>query len=185
MRLFVALELTPAIRTALEELLQRLERTGADVRWVHSEGLHLTLKFIGEQPEESLPRVREALSSVRSARPVELAFRGLGYFPNERRPRVFWVGLEASENLKELAAQMEDVLAPLGIEREQRAYKPHLTLGRFQSPQGLARLQKEIAALTSNAFGEMRTEEFFLYQSKLLRGGAQYTKLATFRFVRE
>ncbi|MGH9804298.1 MAG: RNA 2',3'-cyclic phosphodiesterase [Candidatus Acidiferrales bacterium] len=98
MRLFVALELTQSVRTALRELLERLQRAAADVRWVRPEGMHLTLKFIGEAPAEKLPPLQQALARVASPAPVELDFRGLGYFPSERRPRVVWVGIEASHN---------------------------------------------------------------------------------------
>lgn len=184
MRLFVALDLTPDVHTALRELVSRLQRAGADVRWVGPEGMHLTLKFIGEVSAEKLPAVKEALGVVTSPAPVELSFQSLGYFPNERRPRVIWVGIHASENLAALAAQMEAALEPLGIAREKRAYVPHLTLGRFKSTNGLARLQAEVAALPSTQFGRMQAGEFFLYQSKLTPRGAEYTRLEGYGFAR-
>jgi 2'-5' RNA ligase len=184
MRLFVALELGDAVRAAVRELADRLQRTRADARWVRPEGMHLTLKFIGEVPEEKLAPIRQALSTVRSAKPVVMEFRRLGYFPNERRPRVLWVGIEASENLPELAAQMEAALEPLGVARENRPFAPHLTLGRFKSSQRLEQLQKEIAALPSTEFGRVESSEFFLFQSKLSPKGAEYTKLERFDFVR-
>src|SRR3990167_1334580 len=108
MRLFVALELTEGVRAALRELVARLEPAGADLRWVRPQGMHLTLKFIGETPEAKLPLLREALARVRSPKPVEMEFHGLGYFPNERRPRVFWVGIEASDNLPALASERSE-----------------------------------------------------------------------------
>ncbi len=184
MRLFVALELTDAVRGAIRDLASRLQRARADVRWVRPEGMHLTLKFIGEVPEEKLSAIKQALSAVRSSRPVEMEFRGLGYFPHERRPRVLWVGIEASENLTELAAQMEAALEPLGLERENRPYVPHLTVGRFKSTKRLDLLQEEIAALPSTEIGRIETSEFFLFQSKLSPKGAEYTKLERFDFVR-
>ncbi len=184
MRLFVALELSDVVRAAVRELLDRLQRARADVRWVRAEGMHLTLKFIGEVPEEKLASIKQALSVTRSAKPVEMTFRGLGYFPHERRPRVLWVGIEASENLAELAAQMEAALEPLGITRENRPFVPHLTLGRFKSTQRLEPLQKEIASLPSIELGRVETREFFLFQSKLSSKGAEYTKLEGFDFVR-
>ncbi len=185
MRLFVALELTDAVRDAIRDLNGRLQRARADVRWVRADGMHLTLKFIGEVPEEKLDPIKQALSAARSAKPVEMNFRGLGYFPNERRPRVIWVGIEASENLAELAVQVEAALEPLGIERENRAFVPHLTLGRFKSTKRLDPLQKEIAALPSTELGRIVASEFFLFQSKLSPKGAEYTKLERFAFVRD
>ncbi len=184
MRLFVALELSDAVRAAVLNLVDLLQRARADARWMRPEGMHLTLKFIGEVPEEELAPIRQALSTVRSAKPVAMEFRGLGYFPNDRRPRVLWVGSEASENLAELAAQMEAALEPLGIARENRPFVPHLTLGRFKSSQRLEHLQKEIAALPSTEFGQVETGEFLLFQSKLSPKGAEYTKLERFDFVR-
>ncbi|HXE74096.1 MAG TPA: RNA 2',3'-cyclic phosphodiesterase [Candidatus Xenobia bacterium] len=184
MRLFVALELSDAVRAAVREAIGRLQRARADVRWARAEGMHLTLKFIGEVSEGKLAAIRQALAAVRSPQPVEMNFRGLGYFPNQRRPRVLWVGIDASANLTELVAQMETALEPLGIERENRAFVPHLTLGRFKSDRRLARLQEEIAALPTSEFGHVETGEFFLFQSKLSPKGAEYTKLERFDFVR-
>jgi 2'-5' RNA ligase len=184
MRLFVALELTEAVRAALRALVARLEPAGADLRWVRPDGMHLTLKFIGELPEAKLPAIREALARVRSARPVALEFRGLGYFPNERRPRVFWVGVEASDNLPVLAADVEAALEPLGVPRESRPFAPHLTLGRFKSPNRLERLQQEIARLPATEFGRVETAEFALFQSRLSPRGAEYTRLESFPFTR-
>jgi len=185
MRLFVALELSDAVRDAIRDLNGRLQRARADVRWVRPEGMHLTLKFIGEVSEEKLAPIKQALSAPRSAKPVEMNFRGLGYFPNERRPRVLWAGIEASENLAEMAAQVEAALEPLGVERENRPFVPHLTLGRFKGSKRLDLLQKEIAALPSTEFGRIVTSEFFLFQSKLSPKGAEYTKLERFAFVRD
>lgn len=184
MRLFVALELTTEIHAALRQLIARLQRAEADIRWVRPEGMHLTLKFIGEVPPEKLAPIQRALAGVTNPAPVQLDFRGVGYFPNPRSPRVFWVGIEASENLTPLATQLEAVLEPLEIPREKRAYLPHLTLGRFKSTRGLERLQREIAGLTSTEFGRLEARVFALYQSKLSPKGAEYTRLAEFPFVR-
>ncbi|OFV84982.1 MAG: 2'-5' RNA ligase [Acidobacteria bacterium RIFCSPHIGHO2_01_FULL_67_28] len=184
MRLFVALELTEGVRAALRELVARLEPAGADLRWVRPQGMHLTLKFIGETPEAKLPLLREALARVRSPKPVEMEFHGLGYFPNERRPRVFWVGIEASDNLPALAAEVEAALEPLGIPRESRPFAPHLTLGRFKSANRLEGLQQEIARLPATQFGRVETSEFVLFQSRLSPHWAEYTRLESFPFVR-
>jgi len=185
MRLFVALELSEEIRGGLQQLLARLERVRADVRWVRAEGMHLTLKFVGEVPPEKLPPIEQALGAVNSAAPVQVRFRGLGFFPGPRRPRVVWVGVEASDNMAPLAAQVEAELEPLGIAREKRAYVPHLTLGRFKSDARLPRLQEEIAALGEVELGGLEAKSFTLFQSKLTPGGAVYTPLRQFHFVRD
>src|ERR1700692_971835 len=108
MRLFVALEIPAAVRENLAGLIDELR--GADAsssknkaRWVRPENLHVTLKFIGNVDADKLDSIRNALAEVRSEGGVELNFRGLGFFPNEKRPRVFWAGIEASANLAPLA----------------------------------------------------------------------------------
>lgn len=184
MRLFVALELSPEVHAAVRGVVERLRGSEADVRWVRPQGMHLTLKFIGEVPAEKLPAVREALAGVKSDSAVRLAFRSLGYFPNPRRPRVLWIGVEASPNLAPLAAQVEAALEPLGIAAEKRAYVPHLTLGRFRSERRLARLQEVIAELPSTDCGGFETRTLALFQSKLAPQGAEYTRLDEFIFAR-
>lgn len=184
MRLFVALELTPDVHAAVCGVVERLQRAKADVRWVRPEGMHLTLKFIGEIPPEKLDPIRQALAGVTSEAPVELAFGGLGYFPNPRRPRVLWIGVEASANLSPLAAQLDAALVSLGIEAEKRAYVPHLTLGRFRSEKGLGELQREIERLPTKEFGRFEARALALFQSKLSPHGAEYTRLDNFTFAR-
>jgi 2'-5' RNA ligase len=184
MRLFVALELPEATRAALRDLMARLEPLARGARWVRAEGMHLTVKFIGEFPEEKLPALREALSRVRSAEPARMKFRGLGCFPNDRRPRVLWAGVEASASLAALAAEVDAALAPLGVARESRAYVPHLTLARFREPSPQPRLQNELAKSKAWEFGEAVASEFYLFESKLSPRGAEYRKLETFSFVR-
>ena len=144
------------------------------------EGAHITLKFIGEVPAEKAEDIKAALAAVHFTSPIKISFHGLGFFPSERRPRVFWAGMEASDELGALAAAVETGLEPLGIAREQRAFLPHLTLARFDSPSDLQRLHAAIAAAGPLEFGGTLAKEFHLYQSVLKRGGAEYTRLATF-----
>src|SRR5260370_36722651 len=131
MRLFVALEIPSAVRENLAELLKSLRSMSPQTRWVRPENLHLTLKFIGEVPETKLAAIRSALAGARSDQPVTLDFRGLGFFPNEKHPRAFWAGIEASPNLKLLAAEIENAMEKVGIPREERPFSPHLMLTRL------------------------------------------------------
>ncbi len=187
MRLFVAIDIAEATRGALARLIQQLRPACPGARWVRVGGLHVTLKFIGEAAEEKRAGIEAALSAARTGAgpaPVELNFRGMGFFPGERRPRVLWAGIEATANLAELAAQIEARLEPLGLPRESREFHPHLTLARFDSPQGLAQLHAMIAKLRETPgaldFGRAMAREFHLYRSELERGGAVYTRLASF-----
>jgi 2'-5' RNA ligase len=186
-RVFVALDIPTEVRQAIGEMIARLRDVARGARWVRADGVHVTLKFIGEIPAERGAAIELALRGVRGlgidAR-VEAKFRGAGFFPNERHPRVFWAGVEASPNLAELSRAVDARLAPLAIAAETREFRPHLTLARFKSEDGLPRLRDEIKKLEPFDFGSMRASEFHLFQSQLGAGGAKYTKLASFPFGR-
>jgi RNA 2',3'-cyclic 3'-phosphodiesterase len=163
-------------------------------RWVRPENLHVTLKFIGHVDAGKLDAIRGQLSQVRSDSPVEVRFRGTGFFPNEKRPRVFWAGIEASPNLAELAGEIDKRLEPIGVPRETRDFAPHLTLARFEPPGlsdklraaiGKPTAPPEMAVPQAREFGALQTKEFHLIESKLRPGGAEYTTLQSFRFTPE
>jgi 2'-5' RNA ligase len=170
------------VQRNIAQVMKELAPAALGARWVRAEGMHVTLKFIGQGPTEIVERVKTSLADLRSAAAVEMDFRGVGCFPNERRPRVLWAGMEASPNLAELAAEIERRLSTLGIPREERAFRPHLTLARFKEPQSQRRLAEAMQKLSSREFGATRTGEFHLYESKLRPSGAEYARLATFKF---
>jgi len=181
-RVFVALDIPADVRERLGSLVGRLRGVAA-ARWTRIEGVHVTLKFIGEAPPEKVEQIREALATIHTGETVELRFRGVGFFPNERRPRVFWAGIEANDALARLAAEVEQQLVPLGIPAESRPFHPHLTLARFDSPNGAPALLRALEQEGGFEFGETRTDVFHLYRSQLKRGGAQYERLASFPFA--
>ena len=185
MRLFVALDIPDAVRRALRELMARLKPECAGARWVRPEGMHITLKFLGETDEAKLDSIRAALSSIHSGDAIESNFRGIGFFPNEFHPKVVWCGIQASSNLPELAADVDHALQSLSFSAETRAFTPHLTLARFNSHKGLDTLVRAANNLKSYDFGSARSSEFHLYQSVLKPSGPEYTRLATFPFVKE
>jgi len=180
-RLFVALEIPITARKNLSTLIASLRAITREPRWVRAENLHVTLKFLGEVREDNLAAVQAALGGIRSRQAVTLEFRGLGFFPNEKKPRVFWAGIEASSNLKTLAADIEGAMEKCGIAREKREFSPHLTLARLERSLPEA-LRKAIAENAQREFGSLRTGEFHLMQSKLKPSGAEYTTLQTFPF---
>ena len=184
-RVFVALEVPEPVRAALAELNARLKKTCPSARWARLEGVHITLKFIGEVGPEKLATIREALGDLHPFAPIRLHFAGLGFFPSPRRPRVFWAGVEGGPQLAELASAIEAKLVPLGIHAEERAFRPHLTLARFGSPQGTQALFAAVEALGCAEFGSEVFQEFHLYRSELKRSGAEYTRLASYLFRRE
>jgi 2'-5' RNA ligase len=189
-RIFVALDIPKAVRDALAEVCRRLEPSCRSARWVQFSGAHVTLKFIGEVPQPEVERIRTALENLRARRspelrPFPLRFSGLGFFPSERRPRVFWAGIEGGPPLAALAAAIETQLEPLGIPREKREFHPHLTLARLESPQGIDPLSSAAAEFAATEFGSTTVTEFYLYQSVLKSSGAEYTRLTTFPFLSE
>jgi RNA 2',3'-cyclic 3'-phosphodiesterase len=183
MRLFVALDLPDKVREALGAAMAQLRKSAPGARWVRTESMHVTLKFIGWVKPEQAGEMVDALGRVQRCGPIDLAFRGLGFFPNERRPRVLWCGIESSPNLAELAKKIEESLVPLGVEREKREFLPHLTLARFESPRGLEKLVRQATEYPSPEFGQSRETHFYLYESVLKPSGAEYKKFATFSLV--
>jgi 2'-5' RNA ligase len=178
-RSFVAVDLDAPVRQAVHDLQGELACSAADVRWVRPEGLHVTLKFLGSVEPTRLERVRAALAAGMAEQPtLHVRAHGLGAFPGWRRPRVVWVGLHG-DGMVELAARVEDALAPLGFERELRVFTPHLTLGRVNSPRGWARLEEVCKAHLDDDFGESDIDTVTIYRSTLQRGGAVYTLLWT------
>jgi RNA 2',3'-cyclic 3'-phosphodiesterase len=183
LRLFVALNVPDEVRRAAQEIVDRLRPAAPKARWVRVEGIHITLKFIGHVKPELLEPIEAVLTEMRLDQPIHINFRGLGFFPNSRRPNVFWAGVEASSNAATLAAKMNDRLAAFDIERETRAFTPHLTLARFKEPQSTSELLSQIDKLATVNLGETVTSEFHLFESKTQRGGSVYTELTSFNFV--
>lgn len=188
MRLFVALDIDENIRGKIARFIEGVREFSPDARWVRPESLHVTLKFIGEQPDPE--EIKRALSKI-SCTPFGVACRGYGFFPTAKSARVFWVGIESGPQLANLAKSVDETLIPLGIARETHAFSPHLTLTRTGSGRpardtkdrpnrNFQRLQEKLAALPAPEFGTMTAREFFLYQSQLSPSGSRYTKIATF-----
>lgn len=180
MRLFVAVDIPDDVLRSVAALAAKLRPLSKQARWLRIEGAHVTLKFIGEVLPAQSERIKAALATVHISAPVEIRFRGVGFFPNERRRRVLWAGVEAGPELSALAGAVEMALEPLGIAREQRGFSPHLTMARFSTPENLTALRSAIAAAGPLDFGRCAAAEFHLYQTVLKPGGAEYTRLATF-----
>ncbi len=179
MRLFAGIDLPYETRRNLELLLQML-RPKADLQWSPPSNLHVTTKFIGEWPEEDLDILKEALAEIPVPGEFRIDIQGLGWFPNERNPRVFWAGIRAGEPLMQLARATEEACEQAGVPREDRPYSPHLTLARIRRPVDLSSLRKALEGLPSDHFGRFTATHFHLYESKLRPGGSIYTKLASF-----
>lgn len=192
MRLFVALDIDDRIRGRIATFLEGVRGFAPDARWVRSESLHVTLKFVGEKPEEEIEKIKWVLETI-TANTFEMSFRGYGFFPSARAPRVFWVGIDAGPSLSSLAATVDEKLASLAIPKEEHVFNPHLTLARGGGGSGsprkhkgdrpnrsFQRLQEKLAAFPPPEFGTMTAHKFFVYQSRLSPSGSKYTKLAEF-----
>jgi 2'-5' RNA ligase len=192
MRLFIALDIDEAVRERLIRFVEGVRNFTPDARWVKPESLHVTLKFIGEQPNTTVEKIKQVLAEI-SAAATRIEFRGYGFFPDPKSARVFWIGMESGPQLARLAAAIDEKTATLGIPKEDRPFSPHLTLARAAGGSGSPRwrkgdgpnrsfsyLQEKLSALPPLEFGNMTPRDFFLYQSQLSPKGSTYTKLARF-----
>ncbi len=180
MRLFVAIGLPQEIEKMIEEFQNDFKPFARDAKWVNPKNIHLTLKFLGEVKEEKIPELQEVLTkAAEGSTSVPIAVQGCGFFPNSRRPSVFWAGV-VSEPLHALQKSIEDSTERLGFEGENRPYSPHLTLARFKDPHGRLPIAQEAEKRKDFQFGNFIASNFSLYQSVLKRTGAEYSVLRSF-----
>jgi 2'-5' RNA ligase len=192
MRIFIGIDLDLEVRARIERFLEGVQGFAPEARWVRPESLHITLKFIGEQPAERVEAITARLQRV-DCSAFEIRSAGYGFFPTAKAPRVFWIGINGGSQLAELAGAIDAATAEPGIPREDRAYSPHLTLARGGGKSGspkwregdgpnatFAVLEKRLAALGELDFGTMMAREFILYQSQLSPRGSKYTRLHRF-----
>jgi RNA 2',3'-cyclic 3'-phosphodiesterase len=180
-RLFVAIPLPAEIMQRLEELQKKLKRFARDAKWVKTQSIHLTLKFLGYVDPAKIPAIEESLARISSeTSPVAVLIKGCGFFPNPRRPSVLWTGIE-SNNLEPVQVKVENAMTALGFEKEDREFHPHLTLARFRDSHGLMYLAEEASKHNNEVYGEFTAKSFILYESILRREGAEYVRLHEFQ----
>jgi 2'-5' RNA ligase len=179
-RSFLAFELPVNIKKTVLKVTGEIRDSGLDVRWVKAENIHLTMVFLGNVKMEGIEGIEE---EVRNVCPVygsfDIALKGMGCFPNRRRPRVLWLGLDGEiERMSHFRDGLQRALKAFGIKEEKRPFRPHLTLGRFRSTRKmgsrLEELLSEYAALESPVES---LNELYLFKSDLNPRGAVYTKL--------
>jgi 2'-5' RNA ligase len=181
LRTFVAVSASHEVRTRAAQLIGELSTTAAKVRWVEPGNLHYSLKFLGDVELIELPKVCEAVvRAVHEKPPFEFIARGAGAFPDFRRPRTVWLGVdEGSESMIELNAAVERELAPMGFRREQRRFRPHLTIGRVRGIEGLHELGQLVRQHADFVGGVVSVDEVIVYSSELGPSGPTYEPLAT------
>jgi RNA 2',3'-cyclic 3'-phosphodiesterase len=178
-RTFVAFELPSTIREAAAALQQKLTQPKGKIGWVRVDGMHLTLKFLGEVSASRLSEIETALKDTAAGTgPLKIVVRGPGVFPGPKNPRVIWIGVESDDDrLYRLQERIDRALAAAGFPRENREFHPHLTLGRVKSSQGVDGMMKALAVHRDFMAGDCILAELHLFQSELRHGGAVYTKL--------
>lgn len=188
-RAFIAIELPPAVLDQVGRLQTRVRQDlpSGLIRWTRPEGIHLTLKFLGDVEQDHLPEIEAALRGACAPHaPFPLQVSGLGCFPTPQRPRVLWVGVQdSSGKLAALQRDVERAIAPLGFPPERRGFHPHLTLGRVKNPRRRGRNAPALEALGAYVerarvrVGQIPVDAVHLMRSELLPSGAVYSALAT------
>jgi RNA 2',3'-cyclic 3'-phosphodiesterase len=181
MRLFTAIDLSAEMLLRLERLLSAL-RPEALIKWSPLDNLHVTTKFIGEWPERRLEELHEALAGLTPRDVFDVEVRDLGWFPNERSPRVLWAGVHAGPALQQLIAETEERLLSLGVAKEEKPANPHLTLARIKNPAPLRNLRKKVDELQPAALGTFAVRHFCLFRSDPGSNASIYRKLKDYKF---
>jgi 2'-5' RNA ligase len=187
LRLFVAIAIPERVRNEMAAIQRELKPLAlGDVRWTNAEQLHLTLKFLGNVPASSVEAVKQSLAEAcAGVRAFHLRAEGIGFFPNERQPRVVWVGFEGDGNvLADLQTRVERRLAPFVEKPGAEKFLAHATLGRFQKYRRhkTEKLLPRARALANHVFGEWRVENAGLFRSELSPDGARHSVVAVFPF---
>ena len=181
-RAFIAIEVNSAIKKSLSEYIGQLKKTGADVKWVVPDNIHLTLKFLGYIEEETLPGLNKIVSdTVSNLESFNISIGNIGAFPSLKRPRVVFVCVQENENnLLKLYEKLDKGIEELGIKKESKKYVGHITLGRIRSQKNIPKLTSALNSGTECFFGLEQVNYISLMQSKLTPAGPIYTKLNNF-----
>ena len=181
-RSFIAIELPDSIHEQLRKLILQLSPATRAVRWVSPENIHLTLKFLGDVDGAVIPKIQAALNREAAyCMKFTVQVSGLGAFPNLRRPRVVWTGVQAPQELTRLVKAVENATVPLGFPTEERPFSPHLTLGRVSqhaSPDEVASFGALLSRTVAGVLGEAAVDSVTFFRSDLRPTGAVYSPLS-------
>ncbi len=178
MRLFIALPLEKNVEEELGRIISTLKQKGGSVKWVKPENIHVTLRFLGDTDEGLVDRIKSEIdAAVASHQQVQTAISTLGGFPNLRRPRVIWVGIEKNlEMLRKMAKDVEHRMRSLRFEKEKKSFKAHLTLGRVRNPKGLEGLAEFMESYSLEEI-PLLFDRIVLFKSTLTPQGPIYERL--------
>ncbi|MEW6040493.1 MAG: RNA 2',3'-cyclic phosphodiesterase [Elusimicrobiota bacterium] len=187
MRLFASVEVTDDVKNIAYRIIENLKKANADVKWVEKENLHITMKFLGEQPDEKLIKIKEALKLAASnSQRCKIKIENIGTFPGSKNIRVIWLGVTAEiDKLKLLAQNVDESLSKINFEKEKREFSPHLTIGRVRSNKNISKLSDTIELLQKDELLNKNTNsvdvnELVLFQSKLSPHGPEYSVIERF-----
>ena len=185
-RAFLAIDLPEEIRDRIRDIQDRLKTNLKGIRWIRPEGIHLTLKFLGNIPQNDVLNISGMIEKhTKYVGPLMLKVGTVGTFPNLKRPRVLWLGIGGeTEQLLTLQKKIDATLEDCGFKRETRTFSPHLTLGRIKSHKEIRGLSQAIGDGKNFAAGSFHADGLTLFKSDLTPKGAIYTKLAHFPFGR-
>lgn len=186
MRSFIAINLPDSIKREIDSTVERLQPVSPPARWVPGSNLHLTLKFLDEiSPDQVLPIRGAVTQAAANTRSFEIRLGGFGVFPNERKARVFWIGIEAGfETMKKLAREIDRATVPLGFPREEREFSAHVTLARFREPGPVEQLMKAASHMPYRS-ASTRVGSLELMKSVLSAAGAKYSVLESVPLARD
>lgn len=182
MRTFIAIELPKSIQDALARLQEQLKQSGADVKWVQPQNIHLTLKFLGERDDKKVEKIRQILEeAAKDKESFPISISSLGAFPKMEFPRVIWVGIDKGDKeTKEIAGELEEKIAQIGIPKEERPFSSHITIGRVRSPlkrQNLVQLLNNLADKIGPQTLGFTATKITLFESTLTPQGPIYEVL--------
>jgi 2'-5' RNA ligase len=183
-RLFIALELTPVVRQSVQQTLEDIRHhfSSRSVRWVPPQNIHLTMKFLGDTDISQIEAVSDGLhQAIANFGTLEIDVADIGCFPNAKRPRIIWLGLnDRSGHLMAVRDSIETQIAPLGFPTEKRKFSPHLTVGRMRrgmESRQLSDIGQTVSRLKVGHVDTWTSEFVSLIQSELLPSGAEYSTL--------
>jgi RNA 2',3'-cyclic 3'-phosphodiesterase len=189
MRVFIAVPLPEAASREVTALVESVKAAGdpevRDVRWVRLDGLHLTLRFIGQVAEDRLTAIGEAMNRVAAATaPFDVEMVGAGAFPSVGRPRALWLGVGAgTEGLAAAAAAVDEQLATTGLDRNERPYRAHLTVARADGIRAGPDVARRLVEAAAGRRTRFRADEIVLFQTIQGGGPARYERLSTARLA--
>lgn len=178
-RAFIAIELTPELQEELSRVQAELKKSSADVKWIESKQIHLTLKFLGNISNRQAEETKKAMTKIaHHISTFRMSLSEIGAFPKIEYPRIIWVGVEEGrKQLKELNSMIENELGSLDFPKETKEFHPHVTLGRVKSSKNKLALKQHIESIGFVSHNEIEIKQLTLFESILTPEGPLYTPL--------